>query len=270
MQPNTYYNSNPDNRLRALRRLLVAVLLVLLLAWGGIFIYRQVMFRVSKTDPNMNRVAAISPTIKIYFNKPINPSGLRLHYSSQFVTKSTVKEKEIDLAIQVRGLTVGKSYTIYLDYVQSKSGKEIRGKELHFTAKNIPLTELNQKEQQTIVNRQDKYPYQYQYINYVGFDNLIQQGLSTNQSDILKQDLFGYSNQVQQKYWTMTLLPKTLVVQIHNPDSASLDDIYSFQIKLGDQTLSARVTSDPIADQVQLQLLDASGVVVYNSANAHD
>lgn len=269
MQPQYYY-STPNDRLTRLRRLIIAVVIIVVLAAAGYFVYNQVVFRVSKTDPKTGNMPAAAAFIRIYFNKPITTDGLSLSYSSPFITKYTVGDKVINLQVANGGLTVGKHYSINLNYVASKSGKVIRNKTLGFTAKNIRVSSLSKEQQTALINRQDQYPYASQYINYVGFDTLLDNGLSTQQLTTLKEDIFGYSNQVNQKFWTMTLVPGSLSVKIHDAASDSYTDTYSFKVKLGNDTLTAQAAADPIEDTLGLQLFDDSGTVVYDSINAHD
>lgn len=270
MQPNQYYSTQPSNRIARVRRWVVLVIVLLLVGWLSLFIYHQIVFRVSKTDPNMNRVAASSAFIKIYFNKPIASRGLSLSYSSKFVEKYTIGDKEIDLTLPTSGLVVGKRYTITINYVASTGGKVIRNKELRFTAKDIPVSKLSKAQQSALISRQDQYPYASQNINYVGFDNLVKAGLSANQLATVQQDLFGYSIQVNQKFWTMTLVQNSLSVKIHDSSTGNLNDTYAFRVKLGPDTFSVVALSDPINNQLQLQLFDPNNSLVYDSNSAHD
>jgi hypothetical protein len=269
MQPNQYYSA-PQRRQGVIGRRLALLLVLLVLLGVGFFTYRQLVFRVSKTEPNMNHVATATAFIKIYFNRPISSKGLDLSYSSTFISKYAVHDNEIDLTTIDGSLTKGKKYTITINYVASTGGKVIKGKKLTFSPINLPLNNLSKDERAAIVGRQEQYPYNAQYINYVGFDPLLDAGLSTDQMTTLKQDLYGYSNQVNQKFWTITLVPHSLSVQIHNAESENLDDNYTFDVTLGNTTYHAHALADPIDDQLQLQLLDGNNNVVYDSVNGTD
>jgi hypothetical protein len=270
MQPQQYYSNPTNSRAASLRRWLVFALILILLAWGGVFIYRQVVFRVSKTNPNMNHVASATAFIKIHFNKSIKSEGLSLSYSSPIVEKYTLGDKEIDLTLKDGALTVGKHYTITINSVTSTGGKEIKNKKLSFTVQNLPANKISEAQKKALISRQDNYPYKAQYINYLGFGVLLDNGLSTNQLTALKEDLYGYSNQVNQKFWTINLVPSSLSVQIHNAESESLEDNYSFDVTMANVTYHAHAVVDPIDDQLQLQLFDANNNLVYDSINGSD
>jgi hypothetical protein len=269
MQPNTVYGASTSGA-RSLRKLMIGagvLVLAAIIAWS---LYNALTFHVSRTDPDTGDIGASSAFIDIYFSKPVTTNGLKISYSEPFVVSRHVSGKKIRLDLLSAGLVVGKKYTITLGTVNSTGGKMIQNKVLRFTAKNIPVDKMSKEQQQALINRQDTYPYSVQYVNYQNFDNLLSRGLSANQLQAVKQYIFDFSDRVRKQFWTVTLAQPSLVVQRHDAEAASLDDIFNFQVQLGKSVYQATVTSDPINDVVFLQLHDSNGAIIYDSTSGHD
>lgn len=269
MNPNYNQPLSPSPWFRIRKYVLLASVLLI-----GFFVANSVWniltFRVTGTDPGMSNVAAASAYIDIDFNKSIVAKSLSLKYSTPFVTKTVVTSNRVRLDIQGTGLEVGKRYTITMVRVDSTGGKQILNKQLSFTAKNIPVSQLSKDQQQALLNRQDHYPYEVQYINFAGFDTLLNSGVSSEQLQAIQSYLYAYSQQVHKQFWTITLDKSAYKFQVHNADSGDFNDHATFPVSMGGTTYTAHVTLDPINDVAYLQLQNSAGVTVYDSTSAHD
>lgn len=253
--------------IKRLRRSAV-ILVALFLGWLAVsFLINVLTFHVSGTDPNLKKVPARAAYITVQFNKEIDPDGLRVSYSGTFVVLKSVSGNKIRFDLSTKGLEVGHKYTITLLEVHATDGKVITNKKLSFTARDIPVNDLDVSQQKALINKQDKYPYRAEYINYVNFDTL-QTYITTDQMQTLKAQLYGYSNKVNKEYWTMTIVDGTLVDGYHDVQKNDFTDDITFSIKLGDETLNAAVAANVVDNTVVLTLTNTSGAVVYNSSQA--
>jgi hypothetical protein len=244
---------------------------ILLILWLVFLVARDLLFfRVSKTDPNLNNVAAASAYIDIYFSKDIVASSVSLKYSQPFVHKTEIGDNKIRLDLQTEGLEPDQSYTITIVRVDSADGKQLRDKKLTFKAKDIAVNKLSASQLKALLDKQDHYPYEVQYVTFDGFDQLLDRGVSAEQLQTLKDDIFNYSKQVKQEYWTVKMDPSSVVFQLHNAESADLTDRLSSKVILNGETYTLNAALDPIDNIASAQLLNAGGVVVYDSFGGHD
>jgi hypothetical protein len=257
------------NPARSLRRFVVPAIIVgaALIVWLIASILISIFtFHVSKTDPGLKNVGAASAYIDVYFNKPIVTSSVKASYSEKFVSGFKASSDKVRFTFATSGMTIGKSYTINLVYVASAGGKEIKNKKLTFTAKNIAVSTMSQEQQKTLLGQQDKYPYAVQYIHYAGFDAL-RVYITSDQLETLKAQLYGYSNQVNQEFRTMTLVPKTLTDKVHDVQKDDFVDNLKFDVVLGGQTYHAHLDSNVVDGSLQLLLVNEQGAAVYDSNN---
>jgi hypothetical protein len=189
---------------------------------------------------------------------------VKASYSESFVSGFKADSNKIRFSFTTRGMDVGKNYTINLVYVASTNGKEIKNKKLTFTAKNISVNKLGDEQKKTLLNQQDNYPYEVQYIHYVNFDALSNY-ITADQLLTLKTQLYGYSNQVNQEFRTMTIVPKSLVDKIHDSQKNDFVDNIKFDVILGGKTYHAHVDSNVVDGSLQLLLVNEQGAAVYNS-----
>jgi hypothetical protein len=244
---------------------------VLLVLWLVFLMARDILFfRISKTDPNMNNVAAASAYIDIYFSKDIVPSSVSLKYSDPFVQKVVTGDNVVRIDLKTEGLVPDRGYTITIVRVDSTGGQQILNKKLTFKAKDIPVSKLSSEQQKALLNKQDHYPYEVQYVTFDGFDQLLDRGVSAEQLQTIKDSIFNYSLQVKQEFWTVKMDQPSVAYRVHNAESADLTDRLSFKVALGDGTFTVNATLDPIDDTAIVQVSNAGGAVVYDSLSGHD
>jgi hypothetical protein len=229
--------------------------------------YQLFVFHITKTDPPLSAVSQLSPYLRVSFNQSLDAKSLRLDDPSHIISNTSIENSAITMSFD-ENLILGKTYEITIKQITSNSGKVIKNRVLRFTAKDIPSTKLSSAQQKALVSRQDQYPYTVDYINFVGFDALTDNGLSADQLQAVKRSLYSYSVLAKQEYWTMTLVSSSLQIHLHDSQSDSTVDSQSFVLQVNKTTLHITVNYDIIDDSAQTQIFNDSGTLVYDSLTA--
>lgn len=269
MDPNGYtdhnYNQQPTVGSQWLKRVLVVVV-VLLLVWVGWLIYISSTFHIVRTSPSLNSVGNVSPFIKLYFNEPLSSKGLSVQ-TNQDITKATINGKIMTVSLS-QNLTAGNTYTIVINHLASSGGRLIHNKRLTFVARNIAFSDLPAEQQQAAIASQDQYPYSVNSINYVGFDALTNTGLTSDQVQLVKQNLYSYSATSRNNYQTMTIDTNSITSAPFDPNSSATRQVM-FTVTLDKTVYRATVGYIGLSD-ANLLLQDSSGATVYDSTAGHD
>lgn len=238
--------------------IICGVLLVLL---GAYQIYLASHFRVSGTDPKMNHVAAVSPYIKIKFNRELSSKKISVTSSYSVVKSYHVEGK--NLVVDLKSpMTADYKYWIKINYIADQKGDVLRDKTFNFTPKNIPFDELSEDQQQALLAVQRKRPPSANDIAFSGIDTLVNGGLTADQAEIIQRDFFNFAPKAK----TVTIDKSSIVETPHNRNSASTFDTTTFTVKVGSQTYSAKIEYSYLGD-VRLYLYDNTGALVFDSNN---
>lgn len=260
MNPQTAVLGRPN------KRLVVAGVIVLMLALLGFLYYQLFVFHITKTDPDLGSFSSSAPYLRVSFNQTLDAKSLQFSDPAYAVSKASVEGKSITFDFDGE-LIVGKSYEITIKKIANKGGRLIENRKLRFTAQKIPASALSAEQQKALVSRQDHYPYTVDYISYVNFDTLTSNGMSIDQLQSVKQSLYSYSVLAKQEYWTMTLVPNSVQVRLHDNQSDSTVDSQSFSLKVGKATVQVTASYDVLDDSARTQIYDQSGTLLYDSAS---
>ncbi|CAN5183742.1 hypothetical protein BH09PAT3_BH09PAT3_5060 [soil metagenome] len=246
--------------------ILIGIFIVALL---GFMIYQAVVFHVIRTDPKMSRVSNVAPYIKVYFNKDLDDGSLKFSDSAGIVTSTEIDGKVLTFNFK-DNLTIDQDYTLTITNITSSKGGSVKNKSFKFTPKNIPSSGLSKQQQKDLIGGQDEDIYDVSHINYPGFDDLLDYGITPEQQQNIQQLLFDYSNIVTTKFWTMRLVSDSIVVADHDAESTESTEKADFTVRLGDTSYRAHIEYSLEYDSVYMQLRKVDGTLVYDSANGSD
>lgn len=243
--------------------LIIASLFGLLLV--GWLVYQQLVFRVVKTDPSTKSVSTISPFIKVYFSDEIDPSSVKVNDYGGLLDKETVSGKVLELSF-ARQLELDKEYSIIIAEVKNESGDILQNIKLDFVAKDIPLEELSDDQQQTILEEQDNIPYSVYSIDYVNFGALTDQGVSSGQLQDIKVALYSYSKKINKEFKTMTVDPASLRIVYPDPQARNpLASSATFSVNLGGQVFTVRTEYTGLEDSTFTRIYAPNGGQVFDN-----
>jgi len=214
MQPN-------DTLSRAnLRRLMLAVVIVCILL-AGILIYQSLRFHVVSTTPSTDNFPVNSPVLFIDFNKPLAKTTLTTIWNPGVNSTYSISGKRLTINIQ-SVLQTNKQYTVTIKHVASQTGDTVGDITYTLTPKDIAYSELPTEIQQAIFRGQDKNPpLGRNAITFGGTDGLISQGISTYQTEALKQAIFLFGQKTKTTITTAVIDDSTINIPPYNSDTVS-------------------------------------------------
>lgn len=250
---------------------IILIFLVFLSALGiGYLVWHTATFRVVKTDPKLSNFPDVAPDLRVYFSKDITTEGFNYKASKEVVTGYQINGKTLTLNLNNAAVQPDKTYSIIIQNIASKSGKNLRDINLTFKAVAIPSDKISERQQKELQRLQDIHPYQVDYITYENFDLLIDYGLTIEQQRSIKTRLFDYSNIVKKNFWKMELVPGTITTKVHDSESADTTDTVSFVIILGGQRYTVTAQYQAFANNVTMTLIDQKGTLIYDSSDLGD
>ncbi len=251
-------------------RKLIIIAIALVVGLLSIFIYKQSQFRVTSTTPDLSSFSSITPYMKINFNRVILDDDLRIADDpvSSIIDKKVIKGKTLTIFFK-KSLEPETDYILTLTQIKSITGDVIEDKKLPFTAKNIDIKGLSKDQQRYLVDSQDQPIYEPTYLNYPGFDSLTDYGMTSAQLSYFKRTLFDYSNTVDKKYYTMKLLPESVVFTGRSRDNPTDTVKADFVLDLGGTNFQTHIEYELTSNAVRLRLVAPDGTI-YDSVGAHD
>lgn len=249
------------------KRLVASLGTLFVLVLSAVLYYQIFVFHMTGTSPSLSAMPTVAPYVRVSFNQALADGKVSVDDPANVVSSTVVKGKDIFLNFG-EDLTAQQKYSITLSNIQNKNGKVITSKKLVFTAQNIEYDRLSSELKKVLVNVQDHYPYAVDYVNFVGFSKLTDNGMSAAQLDSVKQAIFNYSEKLDKEYWTVSLVPESVQTRLHDSDTEETTDSQTFTVKLDKNTSIQVVASyDLLSDTVGVQIYDSTGVPVYSSAD---
>lgn len=140
-------------------RLLLALLIVIILAVGGYYTYKQFFtFYSTGTTPDTENISVIAPYIDINFNKSLLDDQELTLVDEKFVTRG-YKIQDKTIRIELDELKLDQEYTLSIEQVTSHDDRVLENVSVSFTTKDIPYLELSKAQQEYILEQQNEQPY---------------------------------------------------------------------------------------------------------------
>lgn len=138
------------------RQKLIRISATIAIVAAGLFAaYYFLTFHVTGTTPSLRKVAAITPIIKVNFNKPIKSVGeVTIKGGDNILHSYTFDGKQ--LRILLNKMEVNKTITITLTDVVSTDDYTIGTKVLTFTTKDIAADKLPKDQFDELIIQQDR------------------------------------------------------------------------------------------------------------------
>ncbi len=231
-----------------------------LLIFIGYQFYLSRNFRVVSTSPKTNNVAAVSPFLKINFNRQLSSKGLSVS-SSYSVVKSYEVEGKTLLVNLASPMTAGYKYSVRINYIADTKGETLTAKNLTFTPKNIPWQKLSKDQQAALLQAQSKRP-KLATATFKGMNDLVDLGVNSGQIAALQNYLLNFAP----KATIFTVDKNSIVAVPHNRNSASTMDTINFNINIGSQAYKARLDYSYLSNSARLYLYDSTGAQVFDSS----
>ncbi len=240
----------------------VAVVLIILMLIPTV--QRQTTFTVDRTDPKLSNVATITPYIRVNFTRELSTKDIKYTSSTNFIKSYSIKGKMIQFNIKGGSFDPGKSYSITIQSISSKSGETITDKKFSFKTTERSYDSLSDDQRKAIIAAQDIFEYSPESITFNGVDDLVNYGITDSQLTGLKRALYQYSLETGKKYQDITVVRSTVVEGPVTPESersslyftvtfdnaeaykAQLDsfDLTSIQLILRDMATNTATTFD--------------------------
>lgn len=253
-----------DNSKRTKVKLLFISLVFGLLGLAGFLFYQSLQFHLVNTTPNMNSVGVVTPYISFNYNETLR-SDIKVTSSPNIVESYKVSGKNIIVSLDSSVISLGKNYTVVIGKVSGPNGKSLPSRSFNFKVRNIAFDSMPLAQQQAVMKRQLAVIYSRTSISYVGFDSLINSGLSADQVELLKQAFFLFSQFVNKDISRVIIVTGSVEQAPYDSTSATQVSSVSFNLNIDSKTMAAKLEYGGLSD-VQLTLYDqAGGSLVYDS-----
>jgi hypothetical protein len=143
-----------NQTIKFIKRSIVLVTFVIII-FVLITVLSSLKFHVVSTEPSIGSFPYAVSSLKINFNKDVSDNNLKLTSSPDIINSYTGSGKTI--TIKIKGLAIGKKYTVELNKVQDTSGSALSNKSIVFIARNINTNILPKDEKQAILKNQENY-----------------------------------------------------------------------------------------------------------------
>lgn len=231
----------------------------------GFLLFQSFRFHLVKTTPSLSAITIITPSISFNYNKPLSSAGLVISSESKVINSYTINGKSLVIRLDSSLLAVGKSYVIEVGPLQSLSGNKLPKRVYAFKVVSISFDQLSKTQRDAILKNQANPPYSRGVINYLGFDNIVTNGLSAVQEEVLKQAFFLYSKSISEQVSQITVVSGTLVLGPYDSNSPNPVSSVTFGVKIDSTILAAKLVYSGLSD-VQLYLYgQPGGSVIYDS-----
>ncbi len=224
------------------------IIIIGLLVW-----WQSRKFHVVNTDPGTNNVASISPFFKLNFNKPVSPSGFAASASPRFYSSYKIGGKTVTFSLNIP-LSQAQTYTLTINHVSSTSGDQLSNLKFSFKPQAANDQNVSQSQSQALLQQQSQKPPSKNNVNFVGFDALLNYGVTNAQLNNLEQAFFDFKNTAQ----TVTIDNDSIKAVPHDPNSASMSDSINFTTKVDSIGYNARIDYSNITE-LRLYLYSING-----------
>lgn len=249
--------SRNDDYKRITRFVFVLVMFVLVM-FVGYQLYLSRHFRVTNTSPKTSNIAAVSPFLKINFNRQLSPKGLSLSSSYSVIKSYRIDGKTLVVNLKTP-MTASYSYYVKINNVHDVGGEKLTNKVFLFTPKNIAYQKLSKDQQSALLQAQANRPHTVGDITFAGIDTLVSYGVSNTQATSLRQDFFNFSPKAQK------ISIRNAAPVPHDRNSASTNSTINFTVKIDSQTYAGRIDYSLLSDYLRLYLSDSNGTTVFDS-----
>lgn len=267
MTPYSIGTGLSDKRFKLLVLGLLTLLVVILIAISGMAVYSARQFHLIGTDPPLNQFPASAPQVTLNYSKPLATGNIAAYLTPNVPTTLTVSGKQLIVRFQTT-LEEGKSYSLALQNIASTTGDRLPDTTLTFTPQNIPFQQLSPTTQQAITKNQDQAPPSRNTIAFAGTDALLNQGVSIQQVDAMKQAVFLFGQSQKKTFVEAIIDPSSVKAVPRDPSSASPYFSVTFNITLDNTQYNATLS---YANITVARLVLASGhTQVYDSGDIDD
>lgn len=143
------------HRTRSTLILLLAIVAIVGFVWIGL---QSAKFHITGTDPGTNKVALISPYIRVNFNKQLSSTNLSISADPKEEIKSySAKNTVLQINLNTP-LHADTTYTITIRSISSTSGSTLTNQIIKFTPQDIDYQDLSKEQQQAIMQTQVQRP----------------------------------------------------------------------------------------------------------------
>lgn len=241
---------------RVLFLLLLVLALVVFYSW-----YTNRHFKIVSTSPSVSNVATISPFFKINFNRQLSNTALNISSTPSVVKSYDISGKTLDIVL-ITPLDENTQYTIKLNSISSSGNDHIYNKDFVFKPKNLDFNQLSNDQQTVILQQQAKgrNPNSSKtYANFVGFDSLINNGITESQLNDIEQGFVKFSPQAS----TISVHAPTVKPGPHSASSSNF--IVTFVVSIDSTQYNATVSYSDL-NSARLQIYNPqTGALVFDS-----
>lgn len=262
MQPTTMTQSN--QRFKQIVAFLVAGLIILF-GYGIYVSIQNSHFRVAGTNPPLSKMPEIAPYVEVKFNRDLDSKNVSLDLDSAYTNGYSVNGKTLTINFKLGKLVSTRSYTITIKSISSKQGDKITNKKLTFTPKNIAYDDLPDNLQKGVIAGQDQPSYDVNTYGFDGIEALLDEGLTTDQQQGLRQAVFNFSKQEKTEFKQVTLYKASIVVQAPDPTSTTMTNTMNFTLGIDGKTYAAQLDYSKLTT-IRLYLRDEqTNALVFDS-----
>jgi hypothetical protein len=130
--------------------IIVILMAVLIAAYS---VYKDSQFRLLSTNPAVNNLAAVAPSIMLNYNKPLAITSVVVTSKQHIISSYQVSSKSIIINFN-SALNLNTSYAIYIQSVKDTAGEAISNQSIMFIPKDISAQQLTKMQQEALLKKQ--------------------------------------------------------------------------------------------------------------------
>jgi len=229
-----------NNFLQILRPRIKSILYtvtILVILGVGLSVYYFSQFRVTGTDPTSDHFPTYARLVYIDFSQALSSAGFSVSSTPSVTSSSSVQGNQLVISLKPN-LQDGKTYTITVHNITSISGSHIANYTLRFKVQYITYDQLSPKIQQSLSNHDQITPSRNTLV-ISGTDALVEQGVSVQQVDALKQTIFLFAKSIKNTSVESTITTPSIQSLPHDPRSDSSDFGLTFTITINKRAYDA-------------------------------
>ncbi|HSW85256.1 MAG TPA: Ig-like domain-containing protein [Candidatus Saccharimonadales bacterium] len=240
---------------------IVFIALVLLAVFLAFEFITSRHFHVVGTNPKTNKVATVSPFIKIKFNKPLSKKGVSINSSYSIIKSYNIQDKTLVITLKTP-MTQGYNYFIRIKSIADLDGDTIVNQVFSFTPKYISPQDLPKDQQRALLQLQTNHPKSQGDVQYVGFSDLTNYGVASDQVANIEQFAYTFAPHAH----TISIDPSSIMPVPHNRNSSSTSDTVNFLMDVDSTAYKAKIVYSNLNSEVRLYLFDSNtGGQVFDS-----
>jgi hypothetical protein len=238
---------------------LAIIIILAIVIFAGVNIYRFIHFGVISTDPAANAISSVTPSFAVKFNRSLDKSSLQLDSSQSLVASYQISGKVLKVVFNTPMNPKG-TYFITIKSIADTKGNTIVNKKFIFTPKDVAFQNLPKNQQQQILNNQTQKPLA---TRISGADALLTYGLTQAQEAGLRQAIAKFAPNAN----FAAVISASISPEPHNRNSANTSDNIDFQVNIDGKTYNAKVNYSNLT-VIRLFLYDPlSGSQIFDSGD---